>query len=347
MAQGAPGEARSRGHAEPAGLPGGRHAGRRAAATAYIRGRARRNRPHMKITVAIPVYNAERFLDDCLLSALDQTERPAEIIAVDDGSTDSSGEILDGYADRVRVFHKPNGGAATALNQIARAMRGDWFKWLSADDLLRPHCNEALAGEAARLGRDAAAGHVIYADYDVVDEQGTPILGMESNSADYRGLSAFERRVMLLYHCYCHGTASLFHRSAFGRCGYWDESIRPCEDYEFWLRLCLVHGYDMSYVADRVASVRKHPARLTDATAGLAFAKMDRKIKKRVAGMLPRGERSRYASALARCSPEPRHVLARRRLRDAALEWMPEPLSDRLASAYWRAKQCVRRRAAA
>ena len=73
---------------------------------------------------------------------------------------------------------------------------------------------------------------------------------------------------------------------------------------------------------------------------------MDRKIRKRIAGMLPKAERSLYASALARCSPEPRHVLARRRLRDAALEWMSELLSDRLAFAYWRAKQCVRRGAA-
>ena len=62
--------------------------------------------------------------------------------------------------------------------------------------------------------------------------------------------------------------------------------------------------------------------------------------------MLPKAERSLYASALARCGPKPRHVLARRRLRGAALEWMSELLSDRLALAYWRAKQCVRRGAA-
>ena len=300
-----------------------------------------------KVSIVIPVYNAEKYLDECVRSALDQTYADTEVIAVDDGSTDSSAEILGGYADRVRVFCKPNGGTASALNRGARKMSGEWFKWLSADDLLRPRCIEVLTAEATRPEADVAARHVIYADYDVVDERGRSIPDMERNSVDYSGLSAFERRVMLLYHCYCHGTASLFHRQAFERCGYWDESIRPYEDYEFWLRLCLVHGYDMHYVADRVASVRKHPARLTDTTSGLTFAKMNRRIKKGVIEMLPKDERSHYMSALARCNPEPRHVFVRRRLRDVALEWLPEPLSDRLASSYWRAKQYVRRGAGA
>ena len=82
-------------------------------------------RPPNGTTVAIPVYNTERFLDACLRSVLDQTERPAEIIAADDGSADSSGGILGGHADHVRVVRKPNGGAATALNKAARAMEGD------------------------------------------------------------------------------------------------------------------------------------------------------------------------------------------------------------------------------
>lgn len=62
----------------------------------------------MRVSVAIPVYNA-KYLDECLRSALNQTYGDTEVVAVDDGSTDSSGEILAGYADRVRVFHKPNG----------------------------------------------------------------------------------------------------------------------------------------------------------------------------------------------------------------------------------------------
>lgn len=295
----------------------------------------------MRTTIAIPVYNAERFLDACLRSALDQTERPAEIIAVDDGSADSSGEILDGYADRVRVVHKPNGGAATALNRAARIMEGDWFKWLSADDLLKPHALEALAAEAARIG-SGASRRVIYTDYDVVDEEGRPIPGMESNSIDYNALSPFRRNVMLLYHCYCHGTASAFHRSAFEACGYWNESMRLCEDYEFWLRLCLVHGYDMRYAASNAASVRWHSSRISSTTSDFAYVEVDRKIKSGVARMLPGPERERYMSALAEQRAEPRRARMRRRLRDAALELLPERLYDCLSRSYWRARQAAR-----
>ena len=82
----------------------------------------------MKASIVIPVYNAEKYLDECVRSALDQTYADIEVIAVDDGSTDSSAEILDGYADRVRVLRKPNGSTASALNYGYRRMDGAWFK---------------------------------------------------------------------------------------------------------------------------------------------------------------------------------------------------------------------------
>ena len=102
----------------------------------------------VKVSVVIPVYNAARYLDECVRSALDQTYADTEVIAVDDGSMDSSAEILGCYADHVRVFRKPNGGTASALNRGAREMSSEWFKWLSADDALKPHALEALAGAA-------------------------------------------------------------------------------------------------------------------------------------------------------------------------------------------------------
>ena len=90
------------------------------------------------MSVVIPVYNARGYLDECIASALAQTHSDTEIVAVDDGSTDGSAEVLDGYADRISVHRKPNGGTASALNYARARMTGDWFKWLSADDLLRP-----------------------------------------------------------------------------------------------------------------------------------------------------------------------------------------------------------------
>ena len=79
-----------------------------------------------KVSVLVPVYNVEKYLPQCLDSILAQTLRDIEIICIDDGSKDTSGDVLDRYAEkdsRVRVIHKENGGYGKALNtgmQIAQ-----------------------------------------------------------------------------------------------------------------------------------------------------------------------------------------------------------------------------------
>ena len=71
------------------------------------------------VSVIIPVYNGEKYLEECLDSIIGQTEKDIEIICVDDGSTDRSGEILEEYSrkdKRIQVFHQKNGGASSARN---------------------------------------------------------------------------------------------------------------------------------------------------------------------------------------------------------------------------------------
>lgn len=72
------------------------------------------------VSVIVPVYNAEKYLPKCIDSIVNQTYRNLDIILVDDGSTDESGRICDEYAQRdgrIRVFHKENGGQASARNK--------------------------------------------------------------------------------------------------------------------------------------------------------------------------------------------------------------------------------------
>ena len=72
-----------------------------------------------KISVIIPAYNIENYIGECLESLINQTYRNLEILVVNDGSTDSTGDILDSYASkdtRVKVFHKANGGQSSARN---------------------------------------------------------------------------------------------------------------------------------------------------------------------------------------------------------------------------------------
>ncbi len=105
----------------------------------------------MKVSIVIPVFNAEKYISECIESALNQTYKNIEIIAVDDGSTDKSLELLHRYENKIKVISKENGGTATALNAGIKTIRGEWFKWLSDDDVLYPNCVEELIKEAKKI----------------------------------------------------------------------------------------------------------------------------------------------------------------------------------------------------
>ena len=111
----------------------------------------------MKISVIIPVYNAEKFLRKCLDSVLSQTYKDYEIILVNDGSKDNSGAICDEYAakyDFIRAYHKENGGASSARNYGMRLARGEYINFVDADDWMEPQMYEKLvlaAGEGVDL----------------------------------------------------------------------------------------------------------------------------------------------------------------------------------------------------
>ena len=92
-----------------------------------------------KISVIIPVYNAEKYLYRCIDSVLVQTFTNWELLLIDDGSKDSSGVICDEYAAkdaRVRVFHKENGGVSSARNLGLDNARGEWVAFVDSDDYI-------------------------------------------------------------------------------------------------------------------------------------------------------------------------------------------------------------------
>ena len=94
-----------------------------------------------KISVIVPVYNAEKYLHRCIDSILLQTFTDFELLLINDGSNDGSGTICDEYAakdNRVRVFHKENGGASSARNLGMDNAQGEWVTFVDADDYVLP-----------------------------------------------------------------------------------------------------------------------------------------------------------------------------------------------------------------
>ena len=101
------------------------------------------------ISVIVPVYKVEQYLDKCLRSITEQTYRNLEIILVDDGSPDRSGAICDEWAERdsrVRVIHKRNAGAGAARNTALDVVRGEFVGMVDSDDYISPHMYEHLYG---------------------------------------------------------------------------------------------------------------------------------------------------------------------------------------------------------
>lgn len=114
-----------------------------------------------EVSVIIPVYNAEKYLRECVDSVLAQTLTDLEVILVDDGSTDGSGAICDEYAAtdlRVRVIHQQNTGQGLARNAGLEIARGRWVMFPDSDDIIEPDTLEVLTRLAEEHGAQNARG---------------------------------------------------------------------------------------------------------------------------------------------------------------------------------------------
>lgn len=111
------------------------------------------------ISVIIPVYNVADYLPQCIESVLDQDHEKLEVILIDDGSKDGSGEICDRYAardGRIRVIHQKNGGAAAAKNAGLRIATGEYLSFVDSDDYLEPNAYGYMLEVLKSSGADAA-----------------------------------------------------------------------------------------------------------------------------------------------------------------------------------------------
>ena len=109
------------------------------------------------VSIIVPVYDVAGYLDVCVRSVLAQTHEKVEIILVDDGSTDGSGDLCDGYAardHRVHVVHRPNGGLSAARNSGLEMARGDFVMFLDGDDWCEPTTVERMLAAAIQHEAD-------------------------------------------------------------------------------------------------------------------------------------------------------------------------------------------------
>jgi len=122
--------------------------------------------PANSVSVIIPVYNGARFIAQTLETILSQTVRPAEVIVINDGSTDNTVEVVEKFGDPVILIPTPNGGACKARNIGAASAKGNWLAFCDGDDLWLPSKLE----KQLRLASEVPDIHYVLTDYaDITD----------------------------------------------------------------------------------------------------------------------------------------------------------------------------------
>lgn len=206
------------------------------------------------VSIILPVYNGENYLKDAIESALAQTYERIEVIVVNDGSTDKTETIAKSYGDKIRYFSKTNGGVSTALNLGLSKMSGEYFSWLSHDDLYQ---TDKIQIEMNAITKDLT--QIVYSDYVVIDSNGTTITKMsvaeKYPNADWSlGLFPILSQVL-------NGCSLLIHKSHFERVGFFDEQLRVTQDYDLWYKM--FRGQRLIYVNQPLVMLREHGSQVT------------------------------------------------------------------------------------
>jgi glycosyltransferase involved in cell wall biosynthesis len=215
------------------------------------------------VSTVIPTYNRRRLIERSVDSALAQTYRHQEVIVVDDGSTDGTGDFLqERYGQRIRYLWQPNGGVSNARNHGMRLARGDLIALLDSDDLWDP---TKLERQVQFLLAHSDFGMVL-TDVRRVDGAGNPIDVFRRRDvirADGDALADVLMNPALV------PASILIRRRVFDELGGFDESLRTAEDIEFHLRIAA------SFKIGVIEEVLTIAARANDGLSSLATSDSD------------------------------------------------------------------------
>jgi glycosyltransferase involved in cell wall biosynthesis len=186
----------------------------------------------VNISVIIPTFNRAGSLGRALDSVLKQTRAPQEIIVVDDGSTDSTRELVADHPAQPRYLFQANRGVSSARNLGIRSASGEWLAFLDSDDEWLPG---KLAAQIQTLERqpDCKICHT----EEIWIRNGKRVNAMNKHAKS--GGHIFQRCLPL---CVISPSAAMIHRSLLDEVGLFDETLPACEDYDLWLRICAGHA---------------------------------------------------------------------------------------------------------
>lgn len=211
------------------------------------------------VSIVIPVYNGSNFLAQAIDSALAQTYPNTEVLVINDGSRDDGAteRIALSYGARIRYYPKENGGVSSALNLGIQKMRGEYFSWLSHDDLYTP---DKIEKQVALLEK-APPGAVLMCGTEYVDADARPLHRYQKPFREGAYTSS-EMFSSIFSGCYISGCALLVPKTAFEQAGLFDTELKYMQDMQMWYRILLL-GRPFYYAKDTGVLSRVHEKQTT------------------------------------------------------------------------------------
>ncbi len=185
----------------------------------------------IKVSVVIPVYNGEKFIESCIDSVLNQTYKNIEIIVINDGSTDKSLEIINDKYTQISVYNQKNGDVAKARNAGIALAQGDYIALLDQDDYWME--NKIELQVKAIIENNFP--DVCFTNLKKINSKGKEWMPEEPHqiALSLTPLNTFEK--LAIKNCLM-PSAVMIKKETINKYGAFDDSFRTCGDYELWLR---------------------------------------------------------------------------------------------------------------
>lgn len=203
-----------------------------------------------KVSIIIPVYNGSNYLKEAIDSALSQTYKNIEVIVINDGSKDNgkTAKIAKSYGTKIRYFEKKNGGVASAVNLGIQKMEGEYFSWLSHDDVYLPNKISANINFINKNPKKT----ILYSDFELIDPKGKHLSFLRPRPPKNQFIN------YLIFERFIHGCTIFVPKKAFKEVGLFNENLPNAQDYEMWFRL-LRKNYVFRPVKKVLIKARLHP----------------------------------------------------------------------------------------
>ena len=205
------------------------------------------------VSVIVPAYNVERYVETCLQSILDQSYQNFEIIVVNDGSSDNTGEVIQSFHDeRISYYSQENMGVSKARNSGITLAKGDFIALLDADDWW----HEDKLEKQLKVLSDASID-VSYTDQYLTDED-----GRKFDSSKVNGVSG-DITDQIISGNFVNTSSAIIRKSFLDKIwAKYDESYPVCEDWFFWFFLA-INGAKFHFLDERITPYRQHSESLS------------------------------------------------------------------------------------